>query len=181
MGNGQHFAADILFVIFHPFPKFFRVFALEDFIRALVASEVPTVGICFGHQIMAQAMGGKAAKYSGGWGIGRRAYVMTETGEDVHLLSFHQDQVLEAPKGADVFMSSDFCKIGGLKYSPTCYSLQPHPEHTVSFMADLIESRRGTVVPEDIADKAMASLNQPNDQARFGQMMVDVLDRDLRL
>jgi GMP synthase-like glutamine amidotransferase len=154
---------------------------LEAFCRQLVASKRPTVGICFGHQIMAQAMGGMAGKFDGGWGIGLNEYIMTDSGETVHLLAFHQDQVLEAPKNTDVIMSSDFCKIAGLKYSPSCYSIQPHPEHTPSFITDLIKIRRGHTVPEEVADAALTKPCEPNDQARFGKMMMDVLDGDLRL
>ncbi|MCR9213043.1 MAG: type 1 glutamine amidotransferase [Proteobacteria bacterium] len=160
----------------HPWIK-----PLEEFCRQLVASGRPTIGICFGHQIMAQALGGRAGKYAGGWGIGVREYVMTKSQETVHLLSFHQDQVLEAPKDTEIIMSSDFCKIGGLKYSPTCFSLQPHPEHTLAFMADLIKDRRGSKVPESVADEALAKLQQPNDQERFGNLMVDVLSGDKTL
>jgi hypothetical protein len=47
---------------------------LEDFIRAAYAAHVPMVGICFGHQIIAQAMGGKVEKYAGGWSVGPTEY-----------------------------------------------------------------------------------------------------------
>lgn len=154
---------------------------LEAFCRQLVASNRPTVGICFGHQILAQAMGAKVSKFEGGWGVGLNEYVMSDTGETVRLLAFHQDQVLEQPENTEIIMSSYFCKIAGLKYSPTCYSIQPHPEHTVPFITDLIKIRRGKALPEDIADDALAKPYEPNDQARFGEMMANVLDGDLRL
>jgi GMP synthase (glutamine-hydrolysing) len=153
---------------------------LEVFIRDLVASGQPTVGICFGHQIMATAMGGTVEKFGGGWGIGLQNYTVKENGETVRLLSFHQDQVMTPPAQTDVFLSSDFCPFAGLRYSPTCFSLQPHPEHSTAFMADLIEVRR-PLVSDKVADQALAILDEPNDQARFGQMMIDVLDGDLTL
>jgi GMP synthase-like glutamine amidotransferase len=53
----------------HPF-----IPPLEDFIRAAYAAHVPVVGICFGHQIIAQAMGGKVEKYAGGWSVGPTEY-----------------------------------------------------------------------------------------------------------
>lgn len=154
---------------------------LEEFCRKLIKSKQPTVGICFGHQIMAQAMGAKVGKFEGGWGVGLNEYILTETGETVRLIAFHQDQVLEQPENTEIFLSSDFCKIAGLRYSPTCFSIQPHPEHTISFNIDLIKIRRGKVVPEDVADSALVKPYEPNDQARFGEMMADMLDGKRRL
>lgn len=148
---------------------------LKNFIRKLIASEQPTVGICFGHQAIAEAMGGKVGKYVGGWGVGLRHYTDTNIGKDVNLLSFHQDQVISPPTGAEVFLTSDFCKYGGLRYSPTCFSLQPHPEHTVPFISDLIKERRSVQLTEKVADDALASINEPNDQDHYGRWIVDVL------
>ena len=51
---------------------------LEDFIRANYKADVPMAGICFGHQIMAQALGGKVEKFSGGWGVGYTNYEMPD-------------------------------------------------------------------------------------------------------
>lgn len=148
---------------------------LEEFIRKLVASRQPTVGICFGHQIMAQAMGGTVEKFDGGWGIGPQTYTEKDTGKEVTLLAFHQDQVVTPPPGANITHSSDFCAHAGLRYSETCFSLQPHPEHTRSFVKDLIDDRRGSIIPEDVSDRALSLLNDANDQSEYGRRIHDAL------
>lgn len=148
---------------------------LEVFVRKLIASGQPTVGICFGHQLMAQAMGGTVEKFSGGWGIGRSVYTDILNNRKARLLSFHQDQVTRRPDSAELIMTSDFCEFAGLKYSSTCLSLQPHPEHTLPFVVDLINQRRGVQLDADLADDALASLAASNDQLQYGQWLAEIL------
>ena len=80
---------------------------LEGFIRDAYVARVPMVGVCFGHQIIAQAMGGRVEKYAGGWTVGPTDYDFD--GETVTLNAWHQDQVTVAPQGARVIASNDFC------------------------------------------------------------------------
>jgi len=144
---------------------------LEEFIRQLVASGVPTLGICFGHQIMAQAMGGVVEKHPSGWGIGVQEYKDLETGTQARLLAFHQDQVIIAPKGTETTHTSDFCTYAGLRYSKTCFSLQPHPEHIPEFSHDLLMSRRGTIIPEEVTDTALNSIDSDNTHKEYAHRL----------
>ena len=77
---------------------------LEKLIRQIVAAGLPLVGICFGHQIVAQALGGKVEKFQGGWAIGRHSYDLD--GTQLHLNAWHQDQVVTRPEGARVLAST---------------------------------------------------------------------------
>ncbi|MCC3306539.1 type 1 glutamine amidotransferase [Sneathiella sp. HT1-7] len=154
---------------------------LEVFVRKLIASGQPTVGICFGHQLMAQAMGGTVEKFPGGWSVGRTVYSDLLNNRRARLLSFHQDQVTRQPESAETILSSDFCKYAGLKYSPTCLSLQPHPEHTLPFIVDLINLRRGAQLDVDLADNGLASLAEPNDQQQYGQWLAEILKGERRI
>ncbi|WP_025898297.1 type 1 glutamine amidotransferase [Sneathiella glossodoripedis] len=138
---------------------------LENFIRRLVKSGKPTLGICFGHQIMAQALGGKVEKSDKGWGVGIHEYLNLETGETNRLLAFHQDQIVTPPPGTEVTLRSDFCKYAGLRYSNNCISLQPHPEHTIGFTRNLLKLRKGDAIPEPVADVALSSLETQNSHA----------------
>ncbi len=107
---------------------------LEDFVRAAHASRIPMVGVCFGHQLMAQALGGVVRQSDKGWGIGRHLYDIAPgngviEGERIALACSHQDQVIEPPLGARTFMYSDFTPHAGLLYANgVALSVQPHPE-----------------------------------------------------
>ncbi|PKP84422.1 MAG: glutamine amidotransferase, partial [Alphaproteobacteria bacterium HGW-Alphaproteobacteria-2] len=69
---------------------------LEEFIRRAYVEHVPLAGICFGHQIIAQALGGKAEKFAGGWAVGPQTYRLAGGGE-ITLNAWHQDQVTRRP------------------------------------------------------------------------------------
>ncbi|MDV7144489.1 type 1 glutamine amidotransferase [Tropicimonas sp. TH_r6] len=138
---------------------------LEDFIRAVHADGRPLVGICFGHQIIAQALGGRVEKYAGGWSIGRTNYDFE--GEEVALNAWHQDQVTERPEGARVVGSSDFCANAALLYGNSIYTVQPHPEYGADVIDGLIKARGG-LVPNHLIAEARARLDAPTRNADFG-------------
>ena len=145
---------------------------LEDFIREVYASNLPIVGICFGHQIMAQALGGKVEKFGGLWGMGTQEYAHPD-GTKTKLLAMHQDQVIEKPPEAEIVASNDFCKMAGLAYKNRALSFQPHPEFSHEFMEDLIKSRAGTVIPNDQADPALKDVYAANDSNEYSQRIAD--------
>ncbi|WP_424990681.1 type 1 glutamine amidotransferase [Fluviibacterium sp. S390] len=132
---------------------------LEDFLRRAFAAGVPIVGVCFGHQILAQALGGKVEKFAGGWSVGPTEYAGAAGTTDC-VMAWHQDQVTELPEGAEVIGSSDFCANAMLAYGNKALTVQPHPEFTAEFLTDLMAARR-SVLPEHIAEAAMARVNAP--------------------
>jgi len=139
---------------------------LEDFIRAARDAAVPMAGICFGHQIMAQALGGRVEKSGKGWGFGRQVYGIDGLGE-VALSALHQDQVVRAPDGAAVIGRNDFCPIAALRYGEWGLSVQAHPEFDAALMAAYLDLRAaaGDADPALIA-QARARLELPHDCAR---------------
>jgi GMP synthase-like glutamine amidotransferase len=87
------------------YDEFDWIAPLEDFVRATYAGKTPMVGVCFGHQLIAQALGGKARKSNKGWGIGWHVYRVAPgngviKGERIALACSHQDQVIEPPADA---------------------------------------------------------------------------------
>lgn len=134
---------------------------LEDFIRRVHDADVPMVGICFGHQIIAQAMGGRVTKYPGGWSVGRTEYDFG--GKTVALNAWHQDQVVEKPAGATVCARNDFCENAALMYGDRIFTLQAHPEFHRDFTADIIEKRGRGLVDDRLLDAALDRIDQPID------------------
>ncbi len=149
--------------------------ATMDFLRA-ARGRAALVGVCLGHQLMAQAFGGQVIKSPKGWGIGENTYRlrlrepwMDDGPDTIRLPASHQDQVVEKPPGAEVFAASDFTPFAGLVYrDQPAISIQPHPEFQPAYAAALIESRRGSVYPEAQADAAVASFSQSDDRLRIG-------------
>lgn len=138
----------------------------------------PMVGICFGHQIMAEAFGGKVIKSPKGWGVGLHRYDIAapqawmDSDAPIRLPVSHQDQVVETGPGAVVVGGSTFTPYGFLAYPErNAVSLQAHPEFAPEYARALIETRRGSRIDAAFADEAIASLAQPNDNARVGSWL----------
>ncbi|MFI0399379.1 MAG: gamma-glutamyl-gamma-aminobutyrate hydrolase family protein [Thiolinea sp.] len=156
---------------------------LQDFIRAVWQAEVPMIGICFGHQVIAAALGGRVEKSAKGWGVGLQEYTVKQhqdwMGEQQSITfnAMHQDQVVELPANAEVFASSEFCEFAGLVYGGRILTFQGHPEFTTEFEESLLKLRRGTVVPNPVADQALTDLESGEIQAeaQSGQWMARFL------
>ncbi len=134
---------------------------LEEFIRRCHGAGVPLVGICFGHQIVAQAMGGKVEKFAGGWAVGRTEYDWD--GRTVALNAWHQDQVVQVPAGAERIASHPFCENAALLYADRILTIQAHPEFTPEFARDLMEARGRGTVPDSLLDEAARHFDEPLD------------------
>ncbi len=118
---------------------------LKAFLRHLHEARTPLLGICFGHQAIAEALGGKVEKFSGGWSCGLKSYDVLGRASPATLPAWHQDQVVALPPDADIIASSDFCRYAGMRIGDHILTLQPHPEFTPEFLQALAEARRAVI------------------------------------
>lgn len=128
---------------------------LEAFVREAYAAHVPMVGVCFGHQLIAQALGGEVIKHPGGWAIGAQDYDFD--GEHITLNAWHQDQVTRRPAGAQIAATSGFCENAALVYDDRAFTVQAHPEFGDAMVGALIE-HRGDRVPPDLVQIAQGRM-----------------------
>lgn len=146
---------------------------LNSFLRHVHEARMPLLGICFGHQAIAEALGGKVEKFSGGWSCGLRRYDMAGRDAPVSLLTWHQDQVVAPPPNAKIIASSDFCRFAGLRVGDHILTLQPHPEFTPEFLRALAAARRdviGDTMSASVIDSL--SVDLPED---FGPYILDFI------
>lgn len=151
---------------------------LEDFIRAARDAGRPMVGICFGHQVMAQALGGVVRKSSKGWGLGIHDYgpvnwpeALGPMPEKFSLQAYHQDQVEVAPPGAEAIASTPFCPYGALWYPGFAITVQGHPEFSKPYASALLEARKGSVLDPAEVEAAQDSMSREVTRADLARLI----------
>jgi GMP synthase-like glutamine amidotransferase len=164
--------------VYEPLPW---IQSLIEFVKRLDAKKIKFIGICFGHQIIAQALKQLVEKSDKGWAIGiaqnrvvRKMDWMSEYQTSLNILVSHQDQVLSLPKGATVIAESDFCPYFMLQWNAHFISIQGHPEWSNGYSGALINERRGIIPPERV-NAGLFSLRLPPDNALFAQWLCDFL------
>jgi GMP synthase-like glutamine amidotransferase len=149
---------------------------VEQLLRDMVATETPYVGICFGHQLMAQALGATVQKADVGWGIGAKHYEVVEaqpwmdSTNDIILAASHQDQVMQLPDGARLMARAPYCPVGGMLIGERAWTLQVHPEFSPA-LADSLLATRLALFGEDAAEAARVTLKEPLQQNRIAGWM----------
>ena len=141
---------------------------LEALALSLMERSIPYVGICFGHQLLAQAMGGRVVRADVGWGVGVSRNTIS-TGHwwmgsgrqsEVNLIVSHQDQVVEIPSEIRVLGGSAFCPIYFCQVDDTALTIQGHPEFSRDYSRALMEYRRDIIAP-DVVEAGLHSLELP--------------------
>lgn len=158
---------------------------LVSFVKTLYQAKKKLVGICFGHQIIAKALGGQVVKSDKGWGVGvsvnevldgnqQQEAWMQPAKAEMKLIVSHQDQVVQLPKDSQVLAASEFCPAYMYSVGECFLCVQGHPEFSKSYSNDLMESRRDRI-PHDVIEVGQASLEQELDDIVMTQWMVNFL------
>lgn len=159
---------------------------LSRFIRKCYQADKKLVGICFGHQILADALGGKAQKSERGWGLGLKAFSifdhkpwMAEKPGTCSLYFAHQDQVIQLPLGAERLGGNAFCPNAFFVIDDQVLGIQGHPEFTHNIMIELVEQMKEKV-DSAILNTAVKSLNSATpDNQLVGRWIVNFLLGDM--
>ena len=145
-----------------------------DFVRN-VGGVTPFVGICFGHQMIAHALGGTVGRSPRGWGVGNRSTSVVELEpwmapplETVRLYWSHGDQVLTLPPGGRILAGRPHCPVGIMQVGETMLGIQGQPEFTRSVADMLITVHARELSPADIAD-SRAGIDEPTDEATIAR------------
>jgi len=149
---------------------------LENFIRASRDYGQKMVGICFGHQIIAQALGGVVEKSAKGWGLGVHDYKTRNwpgVTPELKLQAYHQDQVVRAPDSATNIATSDFCEHAALWYPGFALTVQGHPEMSAGFVSDLLASSRGVKLGPELVRHARETVGNNTTRAALAIYLRD--------
>ncbi len=149
---------------------------LMAYVRELHTNRKKLVGLCFGHQLVAEVLGGKTLGAEAGWGVGihdsrliDKPWFVDKDASHYTLIVSHKDQVIRLPENAELVATSDFCPNSMLTIGDHILTMQGHPEFQKDYSKDLMDMRADILGPETYSN-GVASLQKPlmrDDVARW--------------
>jgi len=138
---------------------------LAAFIRDAYQVGKKLVGICFGHQILAHALGGHSGRSEKGWGLGIKTFDISEQKSwmtpglaQCSLYFVHQDQVVRLPPGTELLGGNTFCPNLFFTIDDRVLGIQGHPEFSIDMMQDVLAARKN-ILEEQVYQAAMRSMD----------------------
>ncbi|MCY7330724.1 MAG: hypothetical protein LH618_19385 [Saprospiraceae bacterium] len=131
---------------------------LQRLVQELYAREKTYVGVCFGNQLLGEALGGRVTKAAVGWCVGAHTFQVTQPKNWMtpfqgryRLLMMCQDQIVELPPDSRVLAAAPDCPVGMLRVGPRMLGVQAHPEFPVAYERALLEDRVERIGAEKVA------------------------------
>ncbi len=156
---------------------------LKGFVVQLHEAKKKLIGICFGHQMVAEALGGKTLPADSGWCVGVHAIEPTEdaaryglSSSTIRLRSNHRDQVATLPTGGKLLASTKACPIASIGLDDHILTFQGHPEFSEGYARALLNMRRD-ILGEELYQTAINSLETETDNLQVARYIVDFLSR----
>ncbi|MEA1978949.1 MAG: GMP synthase [Chloroflexota bacterium] len=156
---------------------------LSEFVRSCNLEQRKLIGICFGHQLIAHALGGYASKSEKGWGLGLHEFEITTQKpwmipalDRCALYFSHQDQVTALPVGAELLGGSDFCPNAMYCIGDHMLGIQGHPEISQSLMAQVIERLKEQVGSKVYSDALNALSNGTPDARMVARWIINFIN-----
>jgi GMP synthase-like glutamine amidotransferase len=155
---------------------------LRDYVVTLHEARVKLIGICFGHQMVAHALGGRTAPAEVGWGVGvhtarviTRAPFMEPARDEIRLIVSHKDQVAELPPGAILLAKSEFCPYAAFQLGGHILTFQGHPEFCKDYSKALMEFREDILGQEKFSE-GIRSLDSETDEGIVAAWILNFVD-----
>ena len=154
---------------------------LMEFVRGLHAKKKNVIGICFGHQLVAEALGGKVQKSPKGWGVGVHTHRFSEIpkwhdsqSHDFKILVSHQDQIISNPVGMKVLAGSEFCENAVCQLDNHILTFQGHPEFVPDYSREIIGFRK-EMIGERVCQVGLDSLSLELDSVRVASWIINFI------
>jgi len=133
------------------------IIKLKGFVRAIAKANKYCIGVCFGHQMLGEAMGGMVKKSANGWCVGVHEFEilvqedwMTPLYPRLNLLMSCQDQITVLPKDSKVLAQAPMCPVGIIKIGETMLGIQGHPEFSSDYILSLMQDRTNRIGEETV-------------------------------
>ena len=151
------------------------ILQLKQFIREIYQSNKKYIGVCFGHQLLGEALGGKVWKSEKGWCVGVHQFEvhsqknwMQPSLKNYQILMMCQDQVQVLPPNAEILASNEACKIAMFQVGNNMLGIQGHPEFSKEYDQALMQLRVERIGKEKVI-QGIDSLKLPLDATIIAQ------------